>query len=954
LSRELAKRLLDSANVHEFAREQDGNLRWQMLAELKSEVDRLVTTDLKAAAGLADRIEQLATLAADPIATAFAEASRARVQYHSGLHSEADKLYESAATAMRNGGLAIEAATIEKHRLEALKYLGRYDEALNIGRAARRHLNRAGADQLAQLETNIGNIYFHLDQYKKALRYYDKARALLSTAGDDAMRAVVDFCRSCVFIEIDKPRDALALLDKVAETYDRTGRSLAAAQTLCQAAYLQYLEGNYNGALANYYKARDGLADSGSDLDIAFLNLELAEILLALNAFDDSISCAGLALDGFSRLGMAYELARSLLFRALAEMGLGEHEQAKSDVSRARGIFQDSGNETLTAHCDSYLAELAIRTGDAAEATRSAEASLRVFRRQKLIMRSAHSRLHSAGAAYLTGDLAVAARKARAALGSVTGLFAPDINYKCRHLIGRVDRDRGRSGPALDNFREAIKIIESMRGGIGAEDFKASFLRDKIQVYEDAINSCLDSPSDALIEEAFSLVESSKSRALADLIARYIRGIEESESAPGGSPAGSVISAETRAKFLKVVEELNWFASNAGLEDDKGEQRSADAAERYRRVVARCERKIAQLFRRMESEGSSFAEIHRMQPATSADLCSSLEEGETAIEYFIAGDRVSAFVADKRSLKVVRGFASRRDVERMLASVHFQIEKFNYGREYVDSHFGQLKRAADEHLAELYDAVFKPVRDMIQGTKVVVIPHGILHYVPFHALNDRAHYVVDSLEVSYAPSAAVLKLCRGRARPQNGNKFIAFGLSDPDAPGIDDELKSLGGMFPDVVMMAGDQATRENFMKLAPGARFLHVASHGGFRRDNPMFSFLKLADSRLNFYSLLDLRLSAEMVTLSACRTGVNIVFPGDELHGLMRGFLYAGAPSLVVSLWAVSDRSTAELMGQMYSGIRGGDTKRSALRNAQLAIKDAYGHPYYWAPFILMGNAS
>ena len=83
-------------------------------------------------------------------------------------------------------------------------------------------------------------------------------------------------------------------------------------------------------------------------------------------------------------------------------------------------------------------------------------------------------------------------------------------------------------------------------------------------------------------------------------------------------------------------------------------------------------------------------------------------------------------------------------------------------------------------------------------------------------------------------------------------------------------------------------------------------------------------------------------------------MVFPGDELHGLMRGFLYAGAPSLVVSLWAVSDRSTAELMGQMYSRIRAGDSKRSSLRKAQLAIKDAYGHPYYWAPFILMGNAS
>src|SRR5262249_8618866 len=106
------------------------------------------------------------------------------------------------------------------------------------------------------------------------------------------------------------------------------------------------------------------------------------------------------------------------------------------------------------------------------------------------------------------------------------------------------------------------------------------------------------------------------------------------------------------------------------------------------------------------------------------------------------------------------------------------------------------------------------------------------------------------------------------------------------------------------------------------------------------------------DFYSLLDLKLDAEMVTLSACRTGVNAIFPGDELHGLMRGFLHAGAPSLVVSLWAVSDRSTAELMGRMYKELRAGASKRSALRAAQLATKDDYGHPFYWAPFILMGN--
>jgi len=182
--------------------------------------------------------------------------------------------------------------------------------------------------------------------------------------------------------------------------------------------------------------------------------------------------------------------------------------------------------------------------------------------------------------------------------------------------------------------------------------------------------------------------------------------------------------------------------------------------------------------------------------------------------------------------------------------------------------------------------------------------------------------------------------------------MVALGVSHRDTPSIEAEIRTLRKIFPRAVTLTGEEATRGNLMKFAPGARFLHLASHGYFRRDNPMFSFLKLADSPLNFYNLLDLELEAEMVTLSACHTGVNMVFPGDELHGLMRGFLYAGTPSLVASLWAANDASTAHFMREMYSHISAGATKRAAVRAAQLAIKDEYGHPYYWAPFVLMGN--
>jgi len=119
------------------------------------------------------------------------------------------------------------------------------------------------------------------------------------------------------------------------------------------------------------------------------------------------------------------------------------------------------------------------------------------------------------------------------------------------------------------------------------------------------------------------------------------------------------------------------------------------------------------------------------------------------------------------------------------------------------------------------------------------------------------------------------------------------------------------------------------------------------------MFSSLKLGDSWLNLFDIFNLQLGAELTTLSACETGMSAVWEGDELLGLARGFLYAGTPSLVVSLWTVNDRSTAQLMRRFYEGLRDGLSKSHALRNAILETKDDFPHPYYWAPFILLGKS-
>jgi len=985
----LASKLMDAPSVRSFFAARGGRLNRRSFASLKREVDRLVHSDLNLASSLTERIEKLAVLAHEPSARPFALACRARVLHLLGRHRDANALYHEAIRGLRALKLNTEAAIVQKQEVDALTHAGRFGDALESARQARRVLAGDQPVHLAQLETNVGNIYYMLDRYRRALDYYDRAREVLEASGDAKMRALVDLNRANVFTELDQPDEAMAVLASAARALERAGQAVLAAQARSHLAYLQFLRGNYNTGLAGYYETRDRLIALGSIHLVAWCDLEIAEILLALNAFDDAAQNAETARARFAELGMPYEAAKSQTVAALAALGLGQLSDARRQLMGARRAFARDRNITFTATADAYLAEVELQQGRTRQAFQRARSASLVFIRQRLITKAAHSRLLAARAAYLQGDRSTASRLARSAMRSVENRYAPSVVYRCHHLIGKLERDAGRHQSALHSFLRAVTTVEKMRGGIAADEFKATFLGGKIEVFEDAIDACLDEGSNKMLDEAFRLVESSKSRSLADLLDRYLR--ETAVRKPGRTKGKD--RDEMRERLRRLIADLNWYSSHATLEDEKGGQRRAAVAERYSREITRCERQITQLFRRIEAKGSSPDEYGRVREAGVDELRATLQADEAAVEYFTTEDKISAFVVSRERVTVVRAIASRREVEQTLAALRFQIEKFNYGSRYADEYFEQLNAAANHCLSRLYVDLFARLEREIGGRRLIVIPHGALHYVPFHALVNRRGYLVDQYEISYAPSATVLKLCRARssgtppcdnlaaalssrvapsslsaasteyeksrapgaatrAGRSSTGKLVALGVAQDDLPNIADEIRSLASLFPDAITLTGARATRSNLMREAPRARFLHLASHGYFRRDNPMFSFLKLADSQLNFYSLLDLKLNAELVTLSACHTGVNKVFPGDELHGLMRGFLHAGAPSLVASLWATSDVSTAALMKEMYSRIRAGEPKRAALREAQLAVKDDYGHPYYWAPFILMGN--
>jgi CHAT domain-containing protein len=160
--------------------------------------------------------------------------------------------------------------------------------------------------------------------------------------------------------------------------------------------------------------------------------------------------------------------------------------------------------------------------------------------------------------------------------------------------------------------------------------------------------------------------------------------------------------------------------------------------------------------------------------------------------------------------------------------------------------------------------------------------------------------------------------------------------------------------LPESELIIGSAANEHALREKGLQSRLIHIATHGRFRQDNPMFSGIRLGDAYLSLYDLYQLKLNADLVTLSGCATGMNVVTPGDELLGLVRGLLFAGAHSVLLSLWDVHDQSTADFMAFFYRRLQGTNDKASALQGAMIELRERYPHPYHWAPFTLTGKVS
>lgn len=242
----------------------------------------------------------------------------------------------------------------------------------------------------------------------------------------------------------------------------------------------------------------------------------------------------------------------------------------------------------------------------------------------------------------------------------------------------------------------------------------------------------------------------------------------------------------------------------------------------------------------------------------------------------------------------------------------------------------------------------------------MIIPNGILHYLPFAALNDGQQYLGDKHTLAYLPSASTLQFIQQKRKPLS-SKVLVFAESQteglPRLRYVDVEAQDIAKLY-QTQAFVDDAATESAFVGSAADFSILHLAAHAELDSISPLFSRILLApdatnDGSLQVQEIYDLALkNAGLVVLSACNTQLGLHSSGDDIIGLNRAFIYAGAPTVIASLWSVDDVATSIFMKSFYTHLKEGMGKAAALRAAQSEVRVQYPHPYYWAAFVLTGD--
>ncbi len=730
-------------------------------------------------------------------------------------------------------------------------------------------------------------------------------------------------------------------------------------------------------------QARQLAADQADRLGMARAELLLAKALNASGARDSSFEIAERLERTFADLEAHRWQARTL--ELLATVREGNLERKIADLDTAEALYTQLDDGLGQARVDAGRSLVMVQAGKLESSVRFAQRALAVLETAGQPAQILRALSAQAWALHQLDRLP----EARAAYDRVLDL---SLEHQLLRHVGfafcnraEVRWELGEPQPAVADLERAIGEFEQARARIaGTPQARSQFLATQVAAYDRLIRLLADLSRG---QEGFAIAERFRARSFLELLEQPASGKER----PRAADERRLLAALGRAHLALVAAE-------------SGAQR-ATARQHLDRQQRNLER------RRSQTARSHPAELVAVTPPTSASVSASLNPDEALIAYWLADDRILAWSITAQQTRLTQIPVPRELLERRIEAYLDPLH--SPSRATDDALLGR----ETEHLAlghELYNWLVAGLPAPVRAAQTwIVVPDGRLHYLPFEALVESCQPTTATTATSgeilhsayaecrypgleksiiYSPSAGVFLALRQRHQQRsptapNSHTLLAMAPSfshpvasaavlrggfppPPPLAHAETEVRQVATTFASSEIWLGRRAAENRFKQLSGSYRFLHLATHGLVNDQLPLSSGLLLHpgggdDGLLQTSEVLDLELRAELVTLSACRSGRGDLRRGQGLVGLSQAFLAAGAAAVVVSLWDVDDRSTPFLMSAFYRQIASGSSHAEALRAARrelfqrraptrIALRQrqiSYAHPRFWSSFVLVG---
>jgi CHAT domain-containing protein/uncharacterized protein HemY len=811
--------------------------------------------------------------------------------------------------------------------------LGRFQDARSdFERALQIYTQLQNQEGVSYTLGDLGQLFLYLGDSQQALQYLDQSLAIKRTLSDTRGEANTLLNTGTAYKNLGDFQKALTFYYKALDIYKQLNDLYGEAATLGSIGSTYEELGDLDQALEFQLQSLDFKKLSGTPLQLTIALANLASLAIKQRHFSEADTYLQEGLNIAVEYGS--KLAQANIYGQIGLLHLNQDlfEDALQNFTRSLDLYEEIGSQKGMLEVFEYLGQIYIKQDLFKEALPYYERAFRLAR----------------------------------ALNDINALWT--VQYR----LGQIFLASGDEALALEHFQASVEALEQMRSYLNVSELRQLFLRKDLNPYVQMIRLLLRQQN---IKAALLYLERFKARTFLELVAhgepQLLMGSALLQEEQYVSARISYLSAKLVDSFGRsetVGRDLS-IQPEEGMETFKDiEQELHNAKEHYEQLLLRIKLQHPEYYRLKTVDAEEIQQFINKAIAL-------VENDIVMVEYFLDDTAIHIWIIEQNQIHHTSVPISSKDVIEKVLTFRFDIRWYESNKIYAP-------------LQALYTWLITPVEPYLAGKTIIgIIPFQILHFVPFSALispssNGVPNYLIETYGIFSLPSLSMLPVVRDRSI-QNIEKakmspryyFLGIGNATEDLPGANEEIQTIINQFPNSKGYTGIEATKQRlFEDEAKNFEIVHLATHGVYDKQHPMFSYLEFApESHLYAGEIFGLHLWANLVTLSGCETllpeqigteDMQALVSGDELVGFIRAFMYAGTPSVLSSLWRVSDQATQYLMNAFYQKLPYVGKVKALQQACQSVIRTTIQigrhkkreipltHPFFWSSFVLIGD--